>query len=210
MAAEGNSRYVFVNCPFDGRFELLFHVIVFTVLRCGFQPRCALETSDAGDTRISKIGKIIEACPYGIHDISRTELDEKNGLPRFNMPFELGLFLGAKAFGSKHQRDKRCLVLEREPYAFQKYLSDIAGQDIYAHGDDRAQVARHVRDFLNSATPASPLPGVEAIMSDYAAFEEALPKIRARLRLDERLSYPDFLWAASDFISRDRAPAPTN
>jgi len=32
------------------------------------------------------------------HDISRTELNE-HSLPRFNMPLELGLFLGASRFG---------------------------------------------------------------------------------------------------------------
>jgi len=32
--------------------------------------------------------------------------------PWLNMPFELGLFLGARRFGAKLQRDKQCLVLE--------------------------------------------------------------------------------------------------
>ena len=197
-------RDVFVNCPFDGRFEPLFHVIVFTILRCGYQPRCALEASDAGDTRIAKIGRIIEECPYGVHDISRVELDEANGLPRFNMPFELGLFLGAKAFGSKRQAAKRCLVLERERYAYQKYLSDIAGQDIFAHGDEANVIAGHVRDFLNHAD-AAPLPGVGLIMANYGTFAGALPKLKAQLGLDDRLSYPDFVWVASDFVSQDVA-----
>ena len=64
----------------------------------------------------------------GIHDISRIERDTVNNLPRFNMPFELGLFLGARRFGTRPQRDKQCLVLEAERYRYQKYLSDIAGQ----------------------------------------------------------------------------------
>ena len=73
--------------------------MVFTVLRCGFTPRCALEVIDGGSTRISKIENLIEECPLGIHDISRTELDAANALPRFNMPLELGLFL--RASGAK-------------------------------------------------------------------------------------------------------------
>lgn len=201
----GENRDVFVNCPFDGAFRPLFHVIVFTVLRCGYSPRCALEASDAGETRIRKIARIIAACPYGVHDISRTELDEANGLPRFNMPFELGLFLGARAFGGRQQANKQCLVLEREAYAYQKYLSDIAGQDIYPHGDEPREVVRHVRDFLNMLTNGVPLPGVEAILSDYDAFERGLPVVRRELGLDENLSYSDFLWVASQFVSRDAA-----
>lgn len=54
-------------------------------------------------------------------------------LPRFNMPFELGLFLGARRYGGPSQRRKCCLILDRDSYRFQIFCSDIAGQDIRAH-----------------------------------------------------------------------------
>jgi hypothetical protein len=54
-----------------------------------------LEAYDSGDVRIEKILDIIDQCKLGIHDISRTELNE-HSLPRFNMPLELGLFLGKR------------------------------------------------------------------------------------------------------------------
>jgi hypothetical protein len=60
-----------------------------------------------------------EECRFGIHDISRIEHDTVNHLPRFNMPFELGLFLGARHFGGRPQRGKHCLVLEAERYRYQ-------------------------------------------------------------------------------------------
>jgi len=41
--------------------------------------------------------EIIRDSQFGIHDVSRVELDDANRLPRFNMPLELGLFLRAKA-----------------------------------------------------------------------------------------------------------------
>ena len=66
------------------------------ILRCGFAPRCALETDDASETRFVKIEKIVEECRYGIHDISRTDRRMDPPLPRFNMPLELG-YLGAEA-----------------------------------------------------------------------------------------------------------------
>jgi hypothetical protein len=47
---------VFINCPFDGAYLPFFHAIVFTVTRCAFKPRCALEVIDSGGTRIAKIG----------------------------------------------------------------------------------------------------------------------------------------------------------
>lgn len=95
MARQGGNPAVFINCPFDNDYQPLFDAMVFTILRCGFVPRCALELVDAAGTRIDKIVNIIRECPLGVHDISRTELDSGSHLPRFNMPFELGLFLGS-------------------------------------------------------------------------------------------------------------------
>jgi hypothetical protein len=77
--------------------------------------------------------------------------DETHRLPRFNMPLELGLFLRATKFGEGGQENKRCLILDRESYRYQKYISDIAGQDIKSH-DDRPEVAiRKVRDWFDSS-----------------------------------------------------------
>ncbi|CDM60399.1 hypothetical protein [Rhizobium favelukesii] len=52
----------------------------------------ALETDNAADNRFDKICRIVGECCYGIHDISRTEVDGNPPLPRFNMPLELGFF----------------------------------------------------------------------------------------------------------------------
>jgi hypothetical protein len=41
---------------------------------------------DGSETRIDKLYRIVEASRFGIHDLSRTELDAVNNLPRFNMP----------------------------------------------------------------------------------------------------------------------------
>ena len=111
-ASLARQDYVFINCPFDAEFEPLFKVILFATSDCGFNPRCALEADDGSIVRIDKLIRIIRECNYGIHDISRTELDRISRLPRFNMPFELGLFLGAKRFGGARQRRKTCLILE--------------------------------------------------------------------------------------------------
>ena len=87
---------VFINCPFDGQYKRLFEAVVFCVFDCGFRSRCALELTDSGRVRIDKIYEIVDDCRYGLHDISRTGLDNKTRLPRFNMPFELGVFLGSQ------------------------------------------------------------------------------------------------------------------
>jgi hypothetical protein len=95
-----NHDYVFINCPFDEEYAPILRAIVFCIYRCGFIPTTALNEDNALDNRLQKIERCIEKCRYGIHDISRTELNTNN-LPRFNMPFELGMFFGAKRFGDK-------------------------------------------------------------------------------------------------------------
>ncbi|MES2163913.1 MAG: hypothetical protein V4476_22365 [Pseudomonadota bacterium] len=76
MDAKNNyNNNVFINCPFDDDYKELQNAMVFAIYDCGFVPRCALEENDAGDVRFDKIRRLIELSRYGIHDISRTELD---------------------------------------------------------------------------------------------------------------------------------------
>ncbi|MFO1102381.1 MAG: hypothetical protein U1E20_05695 [Methylocystis sp.] len=86
-----NDKDVFINCPFSPDYSEFFQAIVFAVVRSGYTPRCARENDDGGEVRIEKICRIIRECRYGA----------ASGLPRFNMPLELGLFLGARNFGKK-------------------------------------------------------------------------------------------------------------
>ncbi|MGT2437042.1 hypothetical protein ACU4GH_15560 [Bradyrhizobium betae] len=141
---------VFINCPFDGRYQKFLDAIVFAVFRCGFDARCALEIDDGGGTRIDKIMSLIEACPFGIHDICRTDLDSVSKLPRFNMPLELGIFLGARRYGNAHQRRKQCLILDKNKFRYQKFTSDISGQDIHSHNNRVESLIYEVRDFLRN------------------------------------------------------------
>jgi len=67
---------VFINCPFDRQFAAIFDALIFTIYACGFRPRSARELDDGGQARLEKLYAIIEQCRYGIHDLSRTELDD--------------------------------------------------------------------------------------------------------------------------------------
>ena len=144
----GYEDNVFINCPFDAAYRPLFQALVFAVHDCGMVARSALEVDDGAEVRIEKIQRIIQECRHSIHDISRTEPDADSGLPRMNMPFELGLFLGAKRYGSGPQKKKTCIIFDRDRYRYQKFLSDIAGQDIRSHGNDSAELVRVVRNAL--------------------------------------------------------------
>jgi hypothetical protein len=200
---------VFINCPFDDDYRPLRDAIVFAALACRLRPRCALEASNAGQVRIDKIVGMIRDCRWGIHDISRTE-PNANGLPRFNMPLELGLFLGAHRFGSPEQREKSCLVLDREPFRFQQFISDIAGQDVVAHGGQPTLAIVAVRDWLAAWLPeqARRLPGGLSIADRFGAFQRDLPRLCAALhRQPANLTFTDYCQAVSDWLTEADAAA---
>ena len=185
---------VFVNCPFDPSYAPIFDAIIFAIHDCGFVARCALEESDSAQVRVEKIYGIISECRFGIHDVSRTELDATLGLPRFNMPLELGIFLGARKFGGGRQRQKRCLVLDRERFRYQAYLSDISGQDIKEHADDPAKAIKAVRDWLSHFAPKDVMrPGGKKMAKRYGVFLDELPALLREVDVErEELIYNDY------------------
>jgi len=115
-----DARNVFINVPFDDDYAPLFDALVFTTIACGYRVRCALEEDDSGNIRLDKLVRLIRECPRSIHDLSRIELGD-NELPRFNMPFELGLALGAKRFGGPSHRNDRIKIMVAEPYRLPAY-----------------------------------------------------------------------------------------
>jgi hypothetical protein len=183
---------VFINCPFDKEYSGLFDAILFTIYTCGFRPRCALEIDDGGQVRIEKINKIIDECRFGIHDISRTEPDKNSNLPRFNMPFELGIFLGAKRFGSKRHKSKILIILDKEPHRYQQFISDISGQDIKSHDNDPEKLIKCLRDVFNALKVKGTIPGATEITKQYHRFQGALPQLMEQLQLqNDDLTYAD-------------------
>jgi hypothetical protein len=184
--------HVFINCPFDGDFKPVFDAIVFAIRDLGFEARSALEWDTATEDRLAKIERIIEECRYGIHDISNVRLDAKTGLPRFNMPLELGLFLGCKRFGARRQRDKLCIILDSEPYRYREFISDIAGQDIHSHGGTYERAITEVRNWLATVSKRKLLPGGAAIVERYNRYRDDLPALCAALRRQpENLTFAD-------------------
>lgn len=74
----GRPDGVFINVPFDARYKKLLDALIFAVHDCGFLSRCAKEQGDSSQVRLEKLYTIIEECPFGIHDLSRTTLDPVN------------------------------------------------------------------------------------------------------------------------------------
>ena len=150
MANAGNKfdENVFINCPFDPEYRPLLRAMLFTVIYCDLNPRIATEGADSGEVRIKKIVDLIIESKYSIHDISRIELLEGD-LPRFNMPFELGIDFGCRASSKRGKLStKKCLILEKERYRYRAVLSDISGNDIEAHDDDPERLVRRLSDWF--------------------------------------------------------------
>lgn len=187
------SASVFINCPFDSQYQPILDAIVFCVVACGFVPRCTLELPDAGDVRIEKIYRLIGECNLSVHDISRTEVaGQPYQLPRFNMPLELGIFLGAKRFGGKSSH-RRCIIMDRAPYRYKRFISDIGGQDVRAHDRNPAMAVRRVRDWLQSAPGKAAIPGGAIIWTQYQRFRRELPVIAEEAELDStQLTFIDY------------------
>ena len=178
---------VFINCPFDLKYKTIFNAIVFAVYDAGFYPRCAYELGDASQNLLQGIVQIIAECRYGIHDISRTEPDPENRLPRFNMPLELGVFLGCKYLGAVPHPSKVCLVMDSEPYRYQKFISDIAGQIVRAHKDDPRNAVLLVRDWLRVNSQRVDIPDGVVVWQRFSKFQRELPGICKKLRWNPQI-----------------------
>lgn len=197
---------VFVNVPFDDDYARLFDALIFTITACGYRIRCALDENDSGDIRLDKLVQLIKASPRSIHDLSRVELGA-NDLPRFNMPFELGLALGAKRFGGPSHRSDRIKIMVAERYKLPAYLSDLGGNDPDAHHAAPDKLIRIVRNFLDVSPPGGPLPGPAKLIETFALFGEALPALAQEIEhrpqeIGGFKSYRTFLWCVAEFLKR--------
>jgi hypothetical protein len=200
------TRKVFINCPFSQDYQDYFRAIVFTVIRHGFTPRCALEADDGSENRFDKICAIIRDCRLAIHDISKTELDAHSGLPRFNMPLELGLFLAAKKFGDTKQRQKKCMILDRAPYRYQQFISDIAGQDIHSHNGQIDRLIGEIASWLRSEVPVRKVPGGKAIADEFSNFSSEVPELCKLEKIDPgELTFQDYRLMTAQWVAVNAA-----
>lgn len=193
---------VFINCPFDSDFDPIFDAIVFAVVGSGFWPRCSKELDDGSTQRLDNILQLIGYCRYGIHDLSRVQLDMQN-LPRFNMPFELGLDWGCSRFGDATQKRKRMLLLESEQHRHKKTTSDLGGVDARIHGNDVAKVIDIVVPWLASQSKRGlRVRGPEIIFDSYREFVAELPAIAKALGYRDRLPYQLFRDTVHDWFAK--------
>jgi hypothetical protein len=195
MPAPQYENSVFVNCPFDDAYHGLFEALVFAIHDCGYIAHCALEIDDGSEARIEKIIRIISACRLGIHDISRTEFDS-------TCRSSSGCSSVPSGLDALSRKQKNCLILDVERYRYQKFISDIAGQDIAAHRGDVIQAIRIVRDWLsNAARNTRRIPGGTTVAARFHRFRAELPELCSELKVQpEELTFNDYVLQVEQWL----------
>lgn len=166
---------VFLNIPYDDQFHRLCLAYICAVASFGLVPRATLEIP--GVRRLDRILELIEECPFSLHDLSRVQLSLPNPrLPRFNMPFELGL-----AVASGGRKTHVWYVFETEKFRVDRSLSDLAGTDVYIHNGTIQGVLKQVANAFIRQTRK---PTFAEMLTVYRRTRAALPAILAKSGAD--------------------------
>lgn len=170
----GRTQSVFLNIPYDPKFEKLFLAYIAAISAFGFIPRATLEIPFS-QRRLDRITDLIVSCEYSIHDLSRVELDRTPpSTPRFNMPFELGLAVGLTKRACPGHIWVAC---EARTHRIQKSLSDLDGTDVYVHGGTILGV---FREFCNIFVRERQQPTVQQMRAIYRTLKGNLGTILLR------------------------------
>jgi hypothetical protein len=195
---------VFINCPFDDEYKQLLRSLTFGLFYLGFTPKLS-QTVSSSAIRINQIKQHIRDCKFSVHDLSRSKSLNKGELPRFDMPYELGLDIGATEYGGKKLRTKRILILETDRYHYQKVISDIAGQDIAHHNDDPKILLLRIRNWVSVNFIDRIIPGQTEIWKTFNQFNADLTiRLSATYTTKEMEDMPigDYLKFAREWISK--------
>jgi hypothetical protein len=191
---------VFLNIPYDEKFESLFLAFISGICAFGFVPRATLEIATSS-RRLDRILDLIHECRYSIHDLSRVELDGKSPrTPRFNMPFELGLSVAHEK--SRPGKNHRWFVCESRRFRLAKSLSDLNGTDPFIHD---GTVAGLFRELCSMFRRPGRQPTVQQMWRIYRKLRKALPPVLAQAGSDSLFTarvFGDVSAMAADFANK--------
>jgi len=163
---------VFLNIPYDRKFENLFLAYISGISAFGLTPRATLEIPSSA-RRLDRILRLIAECKYSIHDLSRVELDAKAPrTPRFNMPFELGLAVAHEK--SSKNKNHEWFVCESQRFRLAKSLSDLNGTDPFIH---RGTIAGVFRELCSMFRRPGKQPATQQMWEIYRAIRWRLPVV---------------------------------
>jgi len=145
---------VFLNVPFDRRYESLFAALIAGLVYLGKRPTCVLEVPAEGAIRKDRILDQIRSCAMSIHDLSRVQYKTIHGarLPRFNMPFELGLAIAVSKL-DRRRPEHGVVLLEERNHRLPVTLSDVNGLDAHVHEGTQIGIAACLLDTFGGGGP---------------------------------------------------------
>jgi hypothetical protein len=159
---------VFLNIPYDGAFEALYLAYIVGLTQLGLRINAAVAVPSQG--RLSTIIELIEQSDFSIHDLSRIEASA--GVPRFNMPVELGLALyRSHVTGGRH----RVFIFESKRYRAQRSTSDVNGIDPQIHNGTPKGLMSGLRNILRQPGDVTTVP---EMLASYRAVKQRLPELR--------------------------------
>jgi hypothetical protein len=149
--------------------------------------------------RFSRIITTIAASKYSIHDLSRSTGEGGENLARFNMPLELGMAAAFRFEREGSDRPHRWLALVPEGYAYQRFVSDLAGFDPARHDFSVHSMIREVSAWLRTLDDVLvPAPSALRILQSFPNFRDELANLRTEA-LDKE-TWADILLAASKSV----------
>src|SRR2546425_1252395 len=173
-------KSVFINCPFDSNYRDLMLAIVFSVTAHGFVARSARETEGDAEPRFSRILATIAESKYSIHDLSRSAGEGGDNLARFNMPLELGMAAAFRFEREGSGRPHRWLALVPEGFAYQRFISDLAGFDPARHDSSVQSIIREVSAWLRTLQDVlDPVPSALQIFESFPYYQNQLVNLQA-------------------------------
>jgi len=194
-------KSVFINCPFDSEYRDLMLANVFSVFAHGFIPRSARETQGNAEPRFARILTTIAASKYSIHDLSRSTGEGGENLARFNMPLELGMAAAFRFEREGSDRPHRWLALVPEGYAYQRFVSDLAGFDPARHDSSVPSIIREVSAWLRTLDDVlDPVPSALHILQSFPFFRDEVANLRTEAL--EKETWADVLLAASKSVPK--------
>lgn len=194
------SRQVFLNVPFDNHYRKNLLALICSLVCAGRQPRCAQEVRPTSNGRMEKITELIENCIYSISDLSRMSGGPKK-LPRFNMPFELGIIY---ALHYKEPKKYQWFLLESKRHRLGKTLSDLDA-DPKIHYNNPKKIIRIVLEWCELISPYYTLPIPQEVIRVYNVLSGSIPDLK---RMYE--GYPRFevLVGAASAIAKGQRLVP--
>jgi hypothetical protein len=159
---------VFLNIPYDDPFENLYLAYIVGLTQLGLRINATLAVPNQG--RLETIIDLIEQSNFSIHDLSRIELSR--GIPRFNMPVELGiaLYRSRIAHGSH-----RVYIFESKRYRAQRSTSDVNGIDPQIHAGTPKGLMAGLRNIFRQPGDVTTVP---EMVASYHAVKRKLPELR--------------------------------